>query len=534
MPTTNPTSVTSKDLCKELREELRMTVAMRCYSVLRSGNAKSLNQQYSTMSKLFHGQEPATPSNLKLLCNAAYVYKDLYDVFDESTVVTSTTMENVDSIIANSQKYVLKSSLSRDGSRNYFAGIDIVATDLEKKSRNSAILSSGRTLLDLGKKGIANYRKALSFASKKFDLDSMTVKESGNSIDDVIEFVRVKMYQEANKETSRNTIILDDDDIEDAKDLEEEYLDDLKEKKLKNIDDSIQHDNKKLPPSSFEPNNSASTAIRTGTSDVSPKNINEEHATKSKSKENNRIPPKDWYFPSWFSFLTYGPFVDKSKRLPLLEISDASSKTVKSCAQKRKADLLVKNKQREHDETSSRGYSTDQNIQLQMVSLQRVQVNNQNRETILIGLCMEESTICKQLERAEKLALRLAPDNIDDPTNYYWKKVEILSKKQEAITTRMSELNNAAFDKEKGINNQQNKNPPPFTTIHTNTNVSTESFVQQDSVTSLSSHSNSTRKSLQKTNVKMSTGIENNSSKESESMSDSMNSSRDNLVSLDI
>ena len=78
------------------------------------------------------------------------------------------------------------------------------------------------------------------------------------------------------------------------------------------------------------------------------------------------------------------------------------------------------------------------------------------------------------------------------------------------------------------------RNSPPFTTIHTNTNVSTESFVQQDSVTSLSSHSNSTRKSLQKTNVKMSTGIENNLSKESESMSDSMNSSRDNLVSLDI
>ena len=533
MPTTNPTSVTSKDICKELREELRMTVAMRCYSVLRSGNAKSLNQQYSTMSKLFHGQEPATPSNLKLLCNAAYVYKDLYDVFDESTVVTSTTMENVDSIIANSQKYVLKSSLSRDGSRNYFAGIDIVATDLEKKSRNSAILSSGRTLLDLGKKGIANYRKALSFASKKFDLDSMTVKESGSSVDDVIEFVRVKMYQEATKETSKNTIILDDDDIEDAKDLEEEYLDDLKEK-TKKIDDSIQRNNEKLPPSSFEPNDSASTAIRKATSDVSPKNINEESATNSKNKETNRIPPKDWFFPSWFSFLTYGPFVDKSKRLPLLEISDASSKTVKSRAQKRKADLLVKNTQREHDSTSSRGFSTDQNIQLQMVSLQRVQVSNQNRETILIGLCMEESTICKQLERAEKLALRLAPDNIDDPTNYYWKKVEILSKKQEAITTRMSELNNAAFDKEKGINNEQNKNPPPFTTIHTNTNVSTESFVQQDSVTSLSSHSNSTRKSLQKTNVKMSTGIENNSSKESESMSDSMNSSRDNLVSLDI
>ena len=112
-------------------------------------------------------------------------------------------------------------------------------------------------------------------------------------------------------------------------------------------------------------------------------------------------------------------------------------------------------------------------------------------------------------------------------------KVEILSKKQEAITTRMSELNNAAFDKEKGINNQQNMNSPPFTTIHTNTNDSTDSFVQQDSVTSLSSHSNSTRKSLQN-NTAMSTGIDNNSSKQSETTNDTRESSRDNLVSLDI
>ena len=340
------------------------------------------------------------------------------------------------------------------------------------------------------------------------------------------------MYQEATKETSKDTIILDDDDIEDAKDLEEEYLDDLKEK-TKKIDDSIQRNNEKLPPSSFEPNDSTSTVIKKATSDVFSKNTSEESASNSKNKETNRIPPKDCFFPSWFSFLTYGPFVDKSKRLPLLEISDASSKTVKSRAQKRKADLLVKNTQREHDSTSSRGFSTDQNIQLQMVSLQRVQVSNQNRETILIGLCMEESTICKQLERAEKLALRLAPDNIDDPTNYYWKKVEILSKKQEAITTRMSELNNAAFDKEKGINNQQNMNPPPFTTIHTNTNDSTDSFVQEYSVTSLFSHSISTRKSLQN-NTAMSTGIDNNSSKQSETMNGTRESSRDNLVSLDI
>ena len=55
----------------------------------------------------------------------------------------------------------------------------------------------------MAKRGTANYRKALSFATKKFDLDSMIVKESGNTIDDVIEYVRVEMYQQHLKQENK-------------------------------------------------------------------------------------------------------------------------------------------------------------------------------------------------------------------------------------------------------------------------------------------------------------------------------------------
>ena len=183
-------SVSAKDIRKEIREELRMTVAMRCYCILCSGGAKCLNQQWNTMSKLFHGEEPTIASQVKLICNAAHKYKELYDVYEEDTIVTNSDVDTVPGINAPGlQKYVLKSSLSRDATHNYFAGIDIISTDLEKKSRNSSILSSGRTLLELAERGLAHYCKALTFAAKKFDLDTMTVKESGNTIDDVIEFV---------------------------------------------------------------------------------------------------------------------------------------------------------------------------------------------------------------------------------------------------------------------------------------------------------------------------------------------------------
>ena len=68
-----------KELQKELRDELRMTAAMRCYSIMRSGGSKSLNAQYEYMSSLYHGFAPSIASNIKMLCGGSYVYRDMYD-----------------------------------------------------------------------------------------------------------------------------------------------------------------------------------------------------------------------------------------------------------------------------------------------------------------------------------------------------------------------------------------------------------------------------------------------------------------------
>ena len=66
----------------------------------------------------------------------------------------------------------------------------------------------------MAKKGTANYRKALSFAVKKFDLDKMEVLESGNSVEDVIEYVRCEMYKHLTKQVDnvkKKTITLECD-----------------------------------------------------------------------------------------------------------------------------------------------------------------------------------------------------------------------------------------------------------------------------------------------------------------------------------
>ena len=86
----------------------------------------------------------------------------------------------------------LKVILSRDRSRNYYTGRDIRADDLEKKNRTGSLLITGRNLLDLAVKGSKYYKKAVAFNTHKWDSSKMEPKESGDSLEDCIEYVRRK------------------------------------------------------------------------------------------------------------------------------------------------------------------------------------------------------------------------------------------------------------------------------------------------------------------------------------------------------
>ena len=89
MPTAKKvsSSIPRRELQKELRDELRMTAAMRCYSIMRTGASKGLNAQYEYMSSLYHGDDPSIASNIKMLCQGSYVYKDMYDITEDQSIV---------------------------------------------------------------------------------------------------------------------------------------------------------------------------------------------------------------------------------------------------------------------------------------------------------------------------------------------------------------------------------------------------------------------------------------------------------------
>ena len=393
-----------------------MTAALRCFSVLREGNGKKLNEQYNAMFQLYHGHESQSiPGNLKLLCDASYCFKNIYDAKTKPT-----TDKNCSSNSEGTTKYVLKSILARGMKRSFVAGDDISVTDLEKKSRSSPELIVGRALLETAKRGIKHYRKALAYASRKFDLDTMQCKESGTTIDDVIEYVLFQMYQDENKKSNNDlnqTIELD-------RDFEDEII-------------SSTDNHSALNNTNAENSNNDRTSSEDNSS-IAIENSNE----KSMHNEiDTTIVPDDWFFPSFFSFICFGPFVEKENRLTLLEITDADKNVGKSRASKRKANNIEKELKRESDAQNKRGFSTDQELKLEIINLQKRKEEDRSRETILVGLSIQESAIDRQIQHAEKRAIRLSPDDETTRNSIHWKRVDLLIEKQNEVMKRISDIN---------------------------------------------------------------------------------------------
>merc|ERR1719246_340874 len=65
---------------KGIRDELRMACALKAFSKIKCGEGKRISQQQAEMEMFYHGRPPNHPSQIKLLAEASYSYRDLYDV----------------------------------------------------------------------------------------------------------------------------------------------------------------------------------------------------------------------------------------------------------------------------------------------------------------------------------------------------------------------------------------------------------------------------------------------------------------------
>jgi hypothetical protein len=192
---------------KAIRDELRMTCVLRGFSLMRQGFEQTGAVQADTMNDFFHGVNGQRPSQIKMLAEGTSVYKDLYDVTTH-TIVSRNKKKGSKSVSAT--RYRLKSELSRR-EEGYYTEREITYGDLRKKNRlRGNELSNGRSLVELARKGARSFRKAMAYASEKWDMKTNQPKESGMTIDDVMEYVRRRMYL-------KDKLKLDSDDEEDKK-----------------------------------------------------------------------------------------------------------------------------------------------------------------------------------------------------------------------------------------------------------------------------------------------------------------------------
>ena len=115
-------------LPQRIRNEIRMSVALRGYAEMKCGRSMRLPDQHNSMFQFYHGKEPSHPPQIKLFAEAQLNYRDF---FDTKIVPSSTKDDDTTSVT----KYHLNTRLTQEIQRLYFCGRDIRHSDLEKKNR---------------------------------------------------------------------------------------------------------------------------------------------------------------------------------------------------------------------------------------------------------------------------------------------------------------------------------------------------------------------------------------------------------------
>ena len=449
-------------LPKAVRDELRMCVALRGYSSIRAGFGKKLEIQYKLMEKFFHGNE-SQPSQIQMLVDGQLAYADLYD--NTVAPVASKKVKNKKKKDSPVQFY-LKHSLSRVANKQYFQHVDINVADLERKLRSGKAILHGRQLETIAKKGLKHYRKALSFTKDKWDFKTNEPKMSGTTVDDVINYVRLKMYQSLVLKNEGEDV---DDDDEVVAASNEEVNKNESQNSKKNINQDI--DAESLEVNSNNESNGENDESVCNNDEVvgeteqdcdnettKDTNLNDDDGNDSKSNDGSDIEsgdsdeqneededyvPDDYIFPSFMAYVLWGPFAIESSKLSLFCLADAPKTAVMSRSAKRKAALQLKKDERDNDRSAIRGFSTDQRINIRALDISQKRLEHQKNQSFLVSLSLQESATSRMVEAAEKRAMIRCPTY--DETNVHWKRADDLAKELQVLVNSISDKTEKMF-----------------------------------------------------------------------------------------
>ena len=121
---------------KTIRDQLRMTVALRGHSSLRQGEGMSGKKQEQCLENFYHGVPNKSPSQIQMISEGLSPCDDLH----ETKTVSIVTSKSSGKKNKKKVKKFLKEKLSRDlNCRHFFAGDQITLSDLEKKNRRDLL-----------------------------------------------------------------------------------------------------------------------------------------------------------------------------------------------------------------------------------------------------------------------------------------------------------------------------------------------------------------------------------------------------------
>ena len=378
-----------------------------------------MSTQYAEMGEFYHGKEPTHPSQIDLLSKAAPPYSLLYELKH-----VNSTNKNDD--ISTVSRFSLKEILTRDKSCTYYSQEDIFYRDLEKKNRTGGQLRNGHQLHDMAKRGMKAYKKALSYCAQKYDIKTQTIKESGTFLEDVIEYVRCRMYLHNKKD---NSIVVDDGESE-GEELIEELIHDEE-----NLCSGEQDHIAVATEASDKATHATSKLSMSGSDTVEvDKTVNDDGNI---SEDEFEEVPDSYMFPSFFAFVAWGPFAELEDQLNIMLTDDTNKKKGDGIRAKLRAKVKGdKDSSRQNDSVSERGYSISQQIEMEHLNVQKQTMLDRQNETAIVALSIEEGAIGRQLLAAETRADSRCP--VYDPNNSYWKRVDVLIAKQENVMQRIS------------------------------------------------------------------------------------------------
>ena len=288
-------------------------------------------------------------------------------------------------------------------------------------------LITGRNLHSMAIRGARAYKKALAFSTHKWDKVKMKPKESGDNLDDVIEYVRRMMYRDKIKEKSKRSESSDDESED---------------------DDNEANDTRPPSPSTVQspPSPSSLDILDTSENVAASKDDSEvDSIANSDSDKYDSDIPSDYLFPSFYVFVLYGPFVPTSHQLDINVIDNNQKKKGEGTrAALRKKEAKEKSDEKQNDSESTRGFTTDQRIDIKTLSLQKESMLDRKHEVAMVALSLEESSMTKLVEAAERRALQRCPKYSN--TNVYWKKVDGMLIEQEQLMAKIKNFNNSIMD----------------------------------------------------------------------------------------